>query len=105
MSNHVTQQADDVENNINQLEDTMHEAQQFHTLEEQVEDMKRRGKTKKIIGVAIQKAKSNRSKWMMVKSPPRHLLYKVVQCVNTDKTVAILTKTLNADIKGFLLGD
>ena len=43
MSNHVTQQADDVENNINQLEDTMHEAQQFHTLEEQVEDMKRRG--------------------------------------------------------------
>ena len=43
MSNHVTQQADDLENNINQLEDTMHEAQQFHTLEEQVEDMKRRG--------------------------------------------------------------
>ncbi len=43
MSNHVTQQADDVENNINQLEDTMHEAQQFRTLEEQVEDMKRRG--------------------------------------------------------------
>ena len=42
MSNHVTQQADDVENNINQLEDTMHEAQQFRTLEEQVEDMKRR---------------------------------------------------------------
>lgn len=43
MSNHVTQQADDLENNINQLEDTMHEAQQFRTLEEQVEDMKRRG--------------------------------------------------------------
>lgn len=43
MSNHVTQQADDVENNTNQLEDTMHEAQQFRTLEEQVEDMKRRG--------------------------------------------------------------
>lgn len=43
MSNHVTQQADDLENNINQLEDTMHEAQQFRTLEEQVEYMKRRG--------------------------------------------------------------
>ena len=43
MSNHVTQQADDLENKINQLEDTMHEAQQFRTLEEQVEDMKRRG--------------------------------------------------------------
>jgi len=43
MSNHVTQQAEDLENNINQLEDTMHEAQQFRTLEEQVEDMKRRG--------------------------------------------------------------
>ena len=43
MSNHVTQQADELENNINQLEDTMHEAQQFRTLEEQVEDMKRRG--------------------------------------------------------------
>lgn len=28
---------------INELEDTMHEAQQFRTLEEQVEDMKRRG--------------------------------------------------------------
>lgn len=28
---------------IEQLEDTMHEAQQFRTLEEQVEDMKRRG--------------------------------------------------------------
>ena len=43
MSNHVTQQADELENKINQLEDTMHEAQQFRTLEEQVEDMKRRG--------------------------------------------------------------
>lgn len=43
MSNHVTQQAEDLENKINQLEDTMHEAQQFRTLEEQVEDMKRRG--------------------------------------------------------------
>ena len=39
----MTQQTDDLENNINQLEDTMHEAQQFRTLEEQVEDMKRRG--------------------------------------------------------------
>ena len=43
MSTHVTPQADDLENKINQLEDTMHEAQQFRTLEEQVEDMKRRG--------------------------------------------------------------
>ena len=33
MSNHVTQQADDLEKNINQLEDTMHEAQQFRTHE------------------------------------------------------------------------
>ena len=28
---------------INQLEDTMHDADQYHTLEEQVADMKRRG--------------------------------------------------------------
>jgi hypothetical protein len=62
-------------------------------------------KTKKIIGVAIQKAKSNRSKWMMVKSPPRHLLYKVVQCADINKTVSISKKTLNGDIKGFLFGD
>ncbi len=28
---------------LNQLEETMHDAEQFHTLEEQVADMKRRG--------------------------------------------------------------
>lgn len=28
---------------LNELEDSMHEAEQFHTLEEQVADMKRRG--------------------------------------------------------------
>ena len=34
---------DALKQELNELETTMHEADQFHTLEEQVEDMKRRG--------------------------------------------------------------
>lgn len=34
---------DELKSELNQLEDSMREADQFHTLEEQVADMKRRG--------------------------------------------------------------
>ncbi len=34
---------DELKNEITELEKTMHDAEQFHTLEEQVADMKRRG--------------------------------------------------------------
>ena len=34
---------DELKRDISKLEETMHDAEQFHTLEEQVADMKRRG--------------------------------------------------------------
>lgn len=42
-TSHITPQADALEHELTHLEDTMHDAQQFRTLEEQVEDMKRCG--------------------------------------------------------------
>lgn len=35
--------SDKLKDEINHLEETMHDADQFHTLEEQIADMKRRG--------------------------------------------------------------
>lgn len=43
MTNSITPQHAALTEEISELEDAMHEAQQFRTLEEQVEDMKRRG--------------------------------------------------------------
>ncbi|PNK60474.1 hypothetical protein [Psychrobacter sp. FDAARGOS_221] len=38
-----TPESENLKKELDQLEETMHDAEQFHTLEEQVEDMKRRG--------------------------------------------------------------
>ena len=43
LANNLNVEAQALEEHINELENTMHNAQQFRTLEEQVEDMKRRG--------------------------------------------------------------
>ncbi|MFW2177746.1 MULTISPECIES: hypothetical protein [unclassified Moraxella] len=42
-NSHLTTEANALEQKLNHLEETMHEAERSRTLEEQVADMKRRG--------------------------------------------------------------